>query len=65
MNIRETTRADDELKLWMVRNRANGFSAGEIGKAIGMKNTLVRTITNRIRDADAAESGECVDGHYW
>lgn len=55
---RTATRDADELLLRLIALRCAGHSAARIGARYNMADTAVRTITNRVRDADAAESGE-------
>lgn len=65
MSGRYPTRADYDLALWMLRQRCAGASSGQIGKALGRTSASVRVATDRIRKADAAESGEDVTQAYW
>lgn len=65
MSGKSKARDDDERVLWMIRERASGRSSYDVAAQIDMTPTLVRTITNRVRDADAAESGEDTTGFYW
>lgn len=65
MSGRYPTREDDELALVMLRRRCAGISSTAIAAAIGRTGTSVRVTTDRIRRADAAESGEDVSGAYW
>ena len=65
MSGRYPTRLDDELALWMLRQRCAGMSSGRIGAALGRTSESIRVTTDRIRRADAAESGEDVHGAYW
>lgn len=57
------TRADDERDLEMLELRCSGMTSHELGKKYGIAHTLVRTITNRIRDAHRAHSLE--DTSWW
>ena len=65
MSGRYPTREDDELALGLLRLRCAGVSSGTIGAALGRTSASVRVTTDRIRRADAAESGEDVAGEYW
>lgn len=65
MSGRYPTREDDELALVMLRRRCAGMSSTAIGDALGRTGASVRVTTDRIRRADAAESGEDVSGAYW
>ena len=65
MSGRDPTRADDELALWMLRERCAGRTSRAIGARIGLSQERVRVITSRIRNEDAAMSGEDVSGAYW
>lgn len=65
MSGRYPTREDDELALVMLRRRCAGMSSGQIGKALGRTSASVRVTTDRIRKADATESGEDVTQAYW
>lgn len=51
-------RSDDERLLHMLRWRCEGHSSQAIGNALGMTPERVRVATQRVRDADYAESGE-------
>lgn len=55
---RTCSRADDEALLDMLAARSAGVSSYDIGRQIGMTGEAVRIATNRVRDADLAESGE-------
>jgi hypothetical protein len=63
--ISKSTRADDERVLAAIRLRCAGVSMPKIGARLGMTTNQVRKSTERVRDADAAESGEQVRGAYW
>ena len=65
MSGRYPTREDDELALWMLRQRCAGMSSVGIGAALGRTSESIRVTTDRIRRADAAEIGEDVHGAYW
>lgn len=65
MSGRYPTREDDDLALALLRLRCAGLSSGTIAAAIGRTSASVRVTTDRIRKADAAESGEDVHGAYW
>ena len=65
MTGRANSRADDELALWMLRERCAGRTSRAIGARIGLSQERVRVITSRIRNEDAAMSGEDVSGGYW
>lgn len=64
-----STRHDGEQLLTALRMREAGLSASAIGKRLGMTPTRVRVCTNRVLDADLAESGEPEDvvlaGYGW
>ncbi|WP_376872299.1 hypothetical protein [Albirhodobacter sp. R86504] len=51
-------RKSDELTLLMLRARASGKSATDIGRIIGKSSQFVSTATVRVMRADMAESGE-------
>lgn len=55
---KKATRQDDERLLWMLQQRSAGRSSYDIGQDTGRPASQVRTITNRVLDADIAESGE-------
>ena len=55
----------DEEALAMLRMRCAGLGATQIGARFGITRNRVRTITNRILDADRMESGEDVTEAYW
>jgi len=58
MTWRIASRREDERALLMLDMRGDGMSSGVIGRLLGMSDSAVRVITNRIRAADLAESGE-------
>lgn len=58
MTWRIASRREDERALLMLDMRGDGMSSGVIGRLLGMLDSAVRVITNRIRAADLAESGE-------
>lgn len=58
MTWRTASRRDDDRALHMLDMRGDGMSSGVIGRLLGMSDSAVRVITNRIRAADLAESGE-------
>ena len=58
MTWRTASRREDGRALLMLDMRGDGMSAGIIGRLLGMSDSAVRVITNRIRAADLAESGE-------
>lgn len=58
MTWRTASRREDERALFMLDMRGDGMSSGVIGRLLGMSDSAVRVITNRIRAADLAESGE-------
>ena len=58
MTWRIASRREDARALLMLDMREDCMSAGVIGRLLGMSDSAVRVITNRIRAADLAESGE-------
>ncbi len=58
MTWRTASRREDGRALHMLDMRGDGMSAGVIGRLLGMSDSAVRVITNRIRAADLVESGE-------
>lgn len=58
MTWRTASRREDVRARLMLDMRGDGMSAGVIGRLLGMSDSAVRVITNRIRAADLAESGE-------
>jgi hypothetical protein len=64
--IRNTPRSDDEIVLAAVRLRTAGHGAAAIGEALGLTPERVRVMTNRVLNADLAESGDAdVLAGYW
>ncbi len=59
------SRAVDQMVLDWVGLRAQGMNATQIAKLYATTPERVRIATNRVADADRAESGEDVSGHYW
>lgn len=58
MTWRIASRREDARALLMLALRRDGVSTGVLGRLFGMTGSAVRVITNRIRAADLAESGE-------
>ena len=58
MTWRIASRREDVRARLMLDMRRDGMSAGVIGRLLGMSDSAVRVITNRIRAADLAESSE-------
>ena len=58
MTWRIASRREDGRALLMLALRRDGVSTGVLGRLLGMTGSAVRVITNRIRAADLAESGE-------
>ena len=58
MTWRIASRREDVRARLMLDLRGDGMSSGVIGRLLGMSDSAVRVITNRIRAADLAESGE-------
>lgn len=58
MTWRIASRREDVRARLMLDMRGDGMSSGVIGRLLGMSDSAVRVITNRIRAADLAESGE-------
>ena len=56
--------SDVTLLDWLARRTA-GETSVQIGTDYGVTSERVRTATNRVVKADAAESGEDVTGGYW
>lgn len=52
------TRSDDERDLKILELRCAGISMSVIAERFGMTRGAVAGLTNRIRKADVAESGE-------
>jgi hypothetical protein len=68
MTWRIASRREDARALFMIATRCDGMSSGVIGRLLGMSDSAVRVITNRVRAADLAESGEpaeVVRAAYW
>lgn len=68
MTWRTASRREDGRALHMLALRRDGVSTGVLGRLFGMTDAAVRTITNRILDADLRESGEpaeVVRAAYW
>lgn len=69
MRIIHYTREADEALLQMMRWRIDGYTANRIAGHFGLPSAnTVRVMTNRILDADVAESGEpegAVRAAYW
>lgn len=68
MTWRTASRREDVRARLMLDMRGDGVSAGVIGRLFGMTGSAVRVITNCIRAADLAESGEpaeVVRAAYW
>lgn len=62
------TRSQDEMTLWLVRQRASGVSANQLAKRVRRHAGPVITATNNVLEADLAESGEdpeVVARAYW
>ena len=58
-------RLADEVLLRLIGMRCLGLSTFEIAARTGLSNEYVRTATNRVQKADAAESGEDISAAYW
>ena len=68
MTWRTASRREDGRAMFMIATRCDGVSTGVLGRLFGMTDAAVRTITNRILDADLRESGEpaeVVRAAYW
>ena len=59
------SRAVEEQTLAMIKLRASGLTSVEIAAQFCVSQEYVRTATNRVMNADAAESGEDVSAAYW
>lgn len=59
------TRRDDELHLKWVRLRTRGYTSVQIAQRYGVRPERVRTVTNRIFNADSRQSGENIKASYW
>lgn len=63
-----SSRDDDELALDLLRMRCTtALPTPQIGAMFGITSERVRVITDRVRKADIAESGEAnaADGYRW
>ncbi|PID95790.1 MAG: hypothetical protein CSA85_00525 [Alphaproteobacteria bacterium] len=60
-----TGRASDERILNWIKKRVAGVVAQRIADADGVSQPQVIQCTNKVKAADAAESGEDVAGAYW
>ena len=63
-----SSREDDELALDLLRMRCStALPTPQIGAMFGITSERVRVITDRVRKADIAESGEAnaADGYRW
>ena len=58
MTWRTASRREDNRALLMLALRRDGVSTGVLGRLFGMTGSAVRVATNRVLDADLAESGE-------
>ncbi len=59
-------RSSDEIILEMIRARAAGYSSEQLERVFGIRASGIRTITNRVREADIAHSDEPgVAEAYW
>ncbi|WP_139291340.1 hypothetical protein [Paracoccus sp. SM22M-07] len=69
MNMKtKSEAARDNRDLAIVRARAEGVASGDIAERLGLHEAYVRTMSNRIRQADLDESGEdrkAVFACYW
>ena len=63
--MRQSTVQDDAKHLLWVKMRCDGLSSGVIASLFDVTPESVRTATNRIKDADARESGEDISAAYW
>ena len=57
-------RASDETTLAWIRLRLEGWTYKRISAAYGIRHTSIAKAVAKVRDADAAESGEDVRGWY-
>lgn len=67
MSARAPQVSDATLLDW-IRRRVAGETAQQIARRAGVTQERVRVVTNRVRDADLAESGEperVVRAAYW
>lgn len=62
---RITDRASDERILGWIAQRVAGVAAQRIADTDGVGQPQVIQSTNKVKAADAAESGEAVAGAYW
>lgn len=58
-------RERDEEILEMIALRCDGWLSKEIAEKMGTTASNVRDKTNKVRAADALESGEYVEDLYW
>ena len=58
MTWRTASRREDNRALHMLALRRDGVSTGVLGRLFGMTDSAVHVVTNRVLDADLAESGE-------
>ena len=63
--MRHSDAKDDSKHLLWLQLRCDGVSSGVIAGLFDVSPESVRTATNRIKDADARESGEDVSAAYW
>lgn len=61
----QPSRSADDLTLLLVRHRCSGMTTQQIADRTGLTDTYIRTATNRVLEADTAESGEDVAAAYW
>lgn len=59
------SRSADDLTLALLRLRTGGLTTKQIAAKTGLSDGYIRSITNKVLAADAAESGEDVAGAYW
>ena len=55
----------DKMVIEWIRLRIDGLSSAEIARRYDVSPQRVRIDTQRVRAADAAESGEDVEAFYW
>lgn len=65
MTALSRARLRDARTLDWVRRRAKGETCVQIGAAYGMDPRSISRATETVRKADAAESGEDIEGEYW
>lgn len=68
MKMGPAARAKDERDLEIVALRSRGFSSAQIAERLGVAASFVRAMSNSIRSADIAASGEpaeAVAAAYW